>query len=86
MVRSCGAFCWVMRSRVDIARQRWPTSSWRIRLFLRGSKLGFLRESEEGIMFWQEGFRILEEGGRRGWAGEGRERVIMVLNLHLRLV
>ena len=35
---------------------------------------GFLRESEEGIMFWREGFRVLEEGGRRGWAGEGRER------------
>ena len=37
-------------------------------------------------MFWREGFRVLEEGGRRGWAGEGRERVIMVLNLPQRLV
>ena len=37
-------------------------------------------------MFWREGFRVLEEGGRRGWAGEGREGVIMVLNLHQRLV
>ena len=27
-------------------------------------------------MFWREGFRVLEEGGRRGRAGEGRERVI----------
>ena len=86
MVRSGGAFCWVMRSRVEIAWRRWPTSSWRINRFLRGSKLGFLRESEEGIMFWREGFRVLEEGGRRGWAGEGRERVIMALNLPQRLV
>ena len=38
-------------------------------------------------MFWREGFRVLEEGGRRGWAGEGRERVIiMALNLPQRLV
>ena len=29
-------------------------------------------------MFWRGGLRVLKEGGRRGWAGEGRERVITV--------
>ena len=53
---------------------------------LEGLEVGVFTRVGGGDNVWWEGFRVLEEGGRRGWAGEGRERVIMALNLPQRLV
>ena len=76
MVRSGWIPFWAMRSRVEIALWRWPTLSWWIRRWLRGSEFGFGGDDDDG-RFWRERMEGLIEG-KGSLEAEGTERPNML--------